>query len=114
MANTPFTPSRSALGDISNHKLFKSEFKMPNSIITEEIEKTFGEAYREESILESEIFEFSTGKSPLQSPRDYYFRSHSISIKSDEFIDNGFKEVEAEIEFFIDSGITYNVINGLV
>jgi hypothetical protein len=106
MASTPFTPSRSALGDISNRKLFKSTFKTP-AATAQEIEKIYGEAQLPE-VLELDMHDLEVYTSPSQSPKHYCIENLEISIDSYDYSDPEFEPIDEEINSFLDLGITYN------
>ena len=108
MANTPFTPSRSALGDISNHKLFQTSLKTPR-VISEEAEKIYGEAMLEIP-GEIEIADFDLNNSPLPSPKYYIIQDTAIDQDKGKeyFYEKEFEEIETEIVRFLEIGITYS------
>ncbi|OMJ77680.1 hypothetical protein SteCoe_22674 [Stentor coeruleus] len=107
---TPFTPARSALGDISNQKLFRSAVKTPFPSIKEEIEKVYGFAIAPE-MPEIEIYPVNYSKSPLSSLKLEPLEEKSFPIELEDFSDPGFSDTEKEIEKYLNQGVILDNIN---
>ena len=111
MANNPFTtftPSRSALEDISNQRSFQSSFKTPQDI-SEEAEKVYGEVILEIPDV-IEIIEFDLGECPPSSPKYYIVQDPDINQVNgkEDFDEKEYEEVEAEVTTLFEMIVTYS------
>lgn len=107
MANSPFTPSRSALGDISNNKLFRSALKTPLNIIhedTESIELCMGQAVLPD-IQEIGILNPDYSEDIILDYPDRSFPVYVQEIVDEPWQDPGFECIEQEIENFLNEGV---------
>jgi hypothetical protein len=105
MASSPYTPSRPALGDISNHKKFlKSTLKTPLRVVPESsnpIELISGETMR--PILEEGIiFQQDYSNDTLTEYPDYFLPSVEIIPEDSKWEDAGFLPIESEILKYLD------------
>lgn len=107
---TPFTPARSALGDISNQKLFRSALKTPFPSIIEEIEKNYGHAIAPD-FPEIEIYPVNYSKSPLSSLKLELLEEKTFPLELEKFSDPGFSDAEREIEKYLNQGVIFDNIS---
>lgn len=107
---TPFTPARSALGDISNQKLFRSALKTPFPSIMEEIEKIYGHAIAPD-FHQIEIYPVNYSKSPLSSLKLELFEEKTFPLELEDFSDPGFSDTEREIEKYLSKDVIFDNIS---
>ena len=113
MATSPYTPSRAALGDISNNKLFKSALKTPLSTVHETfdpIEHSLGQALLPD-IQEFEILKPNYSEDVILDYIDHTFPLFSETVPEEHWQDPGFELVDQEIEDFLSGGLKIGYIS---
>ena len=104
MSSSPFTPSRSSLGDISNNKFLRSTLKTPLSTVHEvyePIEASIGEVLKP-VISEGCLYRIDYSNDMLCEYPDYNLSSELIDPIEDIWEDPEFMATEIEILKYLD------------
>jgi hypothetical protein len=113
MATSPFTPSRAALGDISNNKLFKSALKTPLSTVHESIdpiEHSLGQVLLP-NIQDFGILKPNYSEDVILDYIDHTFPLFSQPAPEQHWQDPDFELVDREIEDFLTEGLKIGYID---